>query len=255
MAYALVTGASAGLGLEFAKILAGKGYDLILASRDEVAMRKIAGELKAQHKISVEVFPVDLTRVGSAKELFSYCEGHGFTVEILVNNAGVGVHGAFLDHPLEDLTSMIHLNLITLTELAWLFGRVMKSLNSGYILNVASTAAFLPGPNMAGYYATKAFVLSLSEALSFEFRNHGINVTALCPGPTRTKFFDRAGMKVTGLKEFIFAEAEPCAARGIRGVLMGQEVVVDGWINRSLVFALRFLSRRLAVRVSSIALR
>lgn len=251
MAYALITGASAGLGVEFAKQLAAKGYHLILVARDSARLNALAEAIETQFQVKAHPVVSDLSQNGSATTLQKICHDHHWTVDLLVNNAGVGMHGPFVLGDSELLKRMLHLNMTTLVELTQAFGRPMAQRGGGAILNVASVAAYLPGPYMAAYYATKAFVLSFSEALSIELKDSGVQVTAHCPGPTRTEFFVRAGMTLTGVKGKFAASPEDCVRRGLAGLFAGRPVVVDGLSNQLVVFLLRFLPRNFAGALSA----
>ena len=184
----LITGASAGLGAEFARQCAKRGEALALAARRRDRMQALANELGGD----VHIFEADLSKTGSAASLIAAVEAQGLSVGTLINNAGFGLAGKFADRPLATFSEMIDLNVRTLTELCHLVLPAMRGRGQGAILNIASTAAFQPGPNMAVYYATKAYVLSFTEALHHELKGTGIRVSALCPGPTHSEFSDVA---------------------------------------------------------------
>ncbi|MEI9852864.1 MAG: SDR family oxidoreductase [Sphingomonas sp.] len=190
---ALVTGASAGLGALFAKELAKHGCDLIVTARRADRLEELATELRAAHGVKVETIAADLAVPGAAGELIAEISRRGLAVNILINNAGFGASGPLAEADAARTAGMIELNCRALVELCHAVLPGMIQMRSGAILNVASTAAFQPGPGMAVYYATKAFVLSFSEAIHEEVRHQGVRVTALCPGPTATEFFDAAG--------------------------------------------------------------
>ena len=184
----LITGASSGIGLELARCFAADRSDLILAARNTVALESLAAELRASHTIKVHVITVDLSRPESPANVFEEAGRAGLTVDVLVNNAGFGLHGSFTEIPLSRQLEIIQVNVAALVALTGLFLPGMIQRRHGGILNVGSVAGFVPGPNMAIYYATKAFVLSFSEALHEELRGTGISLTNLCPGPTETNF-------------------------------------------------------------------
>ena len=184
----LITGASSGIGLELAKCFAADKSDLILVARNTGALEKLADDLRCEHKITVHVITADLTKPESPSEIFTQAGRAGLTVDVLVNNAGFGLHGAFAELPMLHQLEIIQVNILALTALTGLFLPGMMQHKRGSILNVGSVAGFLPGPNMAVYYASKAFVLSFSEALHEELRGTNISVTNLCPGPTETNF-------------------------------------------------------------------
>ena len=184
----LITGASSGIGLELAKCFAADRYNLILIARNTVALEKLADELRREHKVKAHVLTADLSKPESPSEIFAQAGRAGLVVDVLVNNAGFGLHGSFAELPLPRQLEIIQVNIATIVALTGLFLPAMIERTRGGILNVGSVAGFLPGPNMAVYYATKSFVLSFSEALHEELRGTNICVTNLCPGPTETNF-------------------------------------------------------------------
>lgn len=226
---ALVTGASSGIGNALAQRIAADGVDLVLVARREDRLRALAAELP----VETHVVPLDLTRPEAPGELMAEIARFGRPVDVLVNNAGFGHAGAFAQAPLDKLLGMVDLNMRVLVELS---RRVLPSLverGHGGILNVASTAAFLPGPYVSVYYATKAFVLSLSEALTEECRGTGVTISALCPGPTTSEFGGVSGFDKTLLFRSVKRmSAERVSDIGWRGFRAGRRVVVPGWQNR-----------------------
>ncbi len=253
MPTALITGASMGLGAEFARLAAQSGYDLILTARSEDRLNALATELQTAFSSSVQVVPLDLSRPGAATELHQAVQAAGKTVQVLINNAGFGLNGAFLEHALEAEQQLVTLNITALTELCHCFGQEMKARNSGYILNVASIAAFQAGPYLASYYASKAYVLSFSEALAHELKPHGVVVSALCPGPTATEFFQNAGMKGTSLaRSPVLMSAQEVAEMGWKGLWQRRPVVIAGLLNQGLAFSTRFSPRRLNTFISGL---
>src|SRR3954447_2940368 len=190
---ALITGASSGLGLEFAGILAAQKVNLVLAARRREPMEALAAELRRKYGVDVLVEAIDLASSGAASRLKSSLDARSVAIDILLNNAGYGLHGDLLETPIERTANMIQLNITTLTELTYLFGRDMAKRRSGHILLVASLLAFQAVPSYAAYAATKAYVLALGEALHDELRPHGVVVTSLCPGHTATGFDAAAG--------------------------------------------------------------
>ncbi|HEX9128242.1 MAG TPA: SDR family oxidoreductase, partial [Gemmatimonadaceae bacterium] len=185
---ALVTGGSGGIGLEIAKVLARGGFDLVLVARKRDTLEAAAGQIEGKFDVRVQVFAADLRRTDAPQSIFDFLHNENIPIEVLVNNAGFGLGGEFADTKIQRELEMIQVNIAALTHLTKLFLPPMIKRKSGRLLNVASTAAFQPGPGMAVYYATKAYVLSFSEALAEELRHSGVTVTALCPGPTRTEF-------------------------------------------------------------------
>ena len=241
---ALITGASSGIGLELARVHASRGGDLILVARRLDRLNEIKDELHEKFGIEVEVVDMDLARDNAGKELFEEIKSRELHVDILVNNAGFGGHGYFYEREWSRDHDMILLNILTLTELTRMFLPEMVERGSGRILNVAS------GPFQAVYYATKAYVLSFSEAIASELDGSGVTVTALCPGPTRTEFEEVAN--VAGSKAFMIqASVESVARYGYKSMLKGRAVAVPGSANRLLVnYLLRMTPKNVARRVS-----
>jgi uncharacterized protein len=244
---ALVTGASGGIGLELAKLLAAAGYDLALAARSAGKLEQIRDELQTKYGIKVDAVPVDLTSEDARGELHARVP----SCDVLVNNAGFANSGAFAALAERDLLDEVRLNVLAVTELTRFYLPGMLERKSGKILNLASTAAFLPGPNMAVYYASKAYVLSLSEALAYEVRGSGVTVTALCPGPTVTGFQERANVESTLLFRFGHGDAAKVAKAGFDGMMRGKTIVVPGFVNKLSAFSPRLTPRALVRAVSA----
>lgn len=240
----LITGASAGLGAEFARQCAARGEELALVARRRDRMEALAKEIGG----TVHIFAADLAREGAAAALIAELEAEGLTVETLINNAGFGLGGRFADRPLARLSEMIDLNCRTLTELCHLVLPAMRERGKGAILNVASTAAFQPGPNMAVYYATKAYVLSFTEALHHEMKGSGIKVSALCPGPTYSEFSDVADSHSPTL-ERMKVLAAPVVEAGLDGLDRNRAVVIPGFRNKVGAQMSRFLTRAAMRRI------
>lgn len=234
MPTALVTGASSGIGAELARSLARRDHDLILTARSGQTLEALAAELRATHGRSVTVAPADLAAAEGPHELLDAVGDAGLEVDVLVNNAGFAAHGPFARIDLETELAQLRLDVVALTWLAKALLPGMLDRGRGGIVNVASTAAFQPGPGMAVYYASKAYVLHLSEALSEEVRGRGVTVTALCPGPTETGFQRRAGMEGTRLarRRGLLQDPATVAEQGVRAFERGQRVFVPGTINR-----------------------
>jgi short-subunit dehydrogenase len=239
---ALVTGASAGIGKELARVLA-PDHDLILTARRVEELSALAAELRAAHGATCHVFPADLADPRGPRQLFDAVAAAGLAVDVLVNNAGFGDHGPFADADLGKLLRMIQVNVTAVTELTGLFLPGMRARGRGKILNVGSVAGFQPGPLMAVYYATKAFVNSLSEALDDELSGTGITVTCLCPGPTQSEFRAVAGIR-QGFSVARQMDTRAVAEAGVRGMRRGKRLVIPGFRNRLLIFVERFLPRR-----------
>jgi len=242
---ALVTGASAGIGKELARVLS-VDHDLILSARREPELRTLAAELS---HASCRIIPIDLANPIGPQSLFDAVAAMGLTVDVLVNNAGFGDLGPFADADLGKMLRMIQVNATALTELTGLFLPGMIARQRGGILNVGSVAGFQPGPLMAVYYATKAYVNSFSEALSNEVAGTGVTVTCLCPGPTRSEFATVAGMEQTEVFTVgSVADAHSVAVAGVRALRRSKRLIVTGFRNRVLLFAERFLPRGLVIR-------
>jgi short-subunit dehydrogenase len=248
---ALVTGASSGIGLELATLFARDGHDLVLVARGRDKLEDIGRALHEEFGIAATVVARDLADPASPSAIASELSSLGIAVDTLVNNAGFGVYGFFAETSLEKEMEMIQVNIAALTRLTKIFLPGMIARRRGRILNVASTAAFQPGPLMAVYYATKAYVLSFSEALSNETDGTGVTVTALCPGPTITGFQKQAGLEKTNLFNSPLVMSAAGAARaGYNGMKKGRRVVVAGFGNALLVQGTRLAPRRLSTAIA-----
>jgi uncharacterized protein len=245
----LITGASSGIGRELAKCFAADGSRLALVARSGGLLESLADELRKLHKIDVRTFPVDLARPEAPAQVLSLLQTAGFKVDVLVNNAGFGAQGPVAEIALEQQLQMIQVNVTTLTHLTRLLLPGMIQRKRGGVLNVASTAAFQAGPYMAVYYATKAYVLSLSEALAEELRGTGVSVTALCPGPTKTNFATAAHMKPSALMKMSGMSAEEVARIGHRAFRRGTTVAITDLRNQLLAFSVRLVPRRVVRRI------
>jgi hypothetical protein len=244
----VITGASAGIGVALARIFARDGYELVLVARREDRLRALADEIAATGKPKPLVIAADLARGDAGRQIADKLTALGVEPQYVVNNAGFGLAGVAGQRPRDDELGMIDLNVRALTELSLAF---IDSLvrHRGGILNVGSVAGFLPGPGMAIYYATKAYVLSFSEALHTELKNRGVRVTVLCPGPVPTEFAARAGVSSGLAPEFLTQSAELVAEQGYRGLMRGQRVVIPGAGNKLAVFMMRLVPRRLLLAV------
>jgi uncharacterized protein len=248
---ALVTGGSGGIGLELAKVLARNDFDLVLVARNRDTLEAAAGQLEGKFAIRAQVYAADLARAEAPEAIFDFLQNENVPIEILVNNAGIGLGGEFADTNLQRELEMIQVNIAALTHLTKLFLPPMIKRKSGRVLNVASTAAFQPGPLMAVYYATKAYVLSFSEALSEELRNSGITVTALCPGPTHTDFADAAEMGNSRLfGTFGIADPADVAKYGFDAMMHGKRLAIPGVKNKVVAQANRFAPRALSAKIA-----
>ncbi len=245
---ALITGASTGIGRDLAYLFAQDHHNLILISRTQPALEKLAATLKHQHKIEVQIISQDLSDPTSPQKIFDQLQSQ--PIDFLINNAGFGSHGPFADSDIQTTLSMLQLNITTLTHLTRLFLPHMLARNSGKILNVASLAAFLPGPLMSVYYATKAYVLSFSEALSSELAGTGITVTALCPGPTKTEFQSRAGISHSLLFKSKVMPSMTAARIGYHAMMKGRRTSIPGPLNKLSAFSTRLLPRQMTAAVA-----
>lgn len=242
----LITGATSGLGYDFVKLFANDNYNLVLVARNTEKMQQIK---KAYSHLNVTVISKDLSSRDAAKEVYEEIKEQGIHIDVLVNNAGFGLMGKFDKLDLQEQVNMIQLNVTALTELTHYFLPLMKERNSGRILNVASTAAFQPGPLMAVYYATKAYVLSFSEALVEELSGSGVTVTTLCPGATKTNFGSVAN--VEGTKMFSRAMTSDLVAKeGYAGLMAGKRVIITGSVNKLGALSAKFLPRSIAAKVA-----
>ena len=247
----LITGASAGIGYELSKIFAQNGYNLVLVSRNKQRLEVIAKEMENQHDIQAKVIPKDLSKSSAPQELYDDIVSDGIDIDVLVNNAGFGINGKFTDFNADKHLELIQVNITSLTLLCNLFGTDMVKRRSGSILNVASTAAFQAGPLMSTYYASKAYVLLLSEALNKELSQDGVNVSVLCPGPTHTEFADRAEMSSAKIANvpWIMKAAE-VAEIGFSGLMKGQKIIIPGLMNKLIAFSVRLTPRSVLVLIT-----
>lgn len=246
--WALVTGASSGIGMEFARLLAARGYAVALSARRADRLESLAAELEREYRVRTFVFASDLAEPGAALRLCQAIAAEGIEIDVLVNNAGFGLLGNFVETPWERERAMIDLNVRALVELTKRFLPGMVERGRGRVLNVASTAAFQPGPLMAVYFATKAFVLSFSEAVNEELRGTGVNVTTLCPGPTQSEFFEKAEARDRQLGKGKLPTARQVASFGISALFQGKRTVVYGFANRILALLGRIAPRDTVIR-------
>jgi len=242
---ALITGASAGLGVEFARQLSKRGHRLVLAARRKERLDELAKELGNSRAVGI-----DLSKANAAEKLMADLDANGETVDLLVNNAGFGLIGRFAELDAKRLRQMIDLNVGTLTDLCRAVAPQMTKRKSGAILNVASTAAFQPGPGMAVYFATKAYVLSLTEALHEELKPHGVHVTCLCPGPTHTEFGEVAGFGGNGLFDRLAMEPVEVVQAGLAALDKNRAVIVTGLMNKIGAASTRFAPRSIIRKIA-----
>jgi len=249
----LITGASSGIGADLAHCAAADGFDLILVARRVSVLAAVAKQLEQEHRAKVLVIPADLGDPTAARVLAAELRGRKLDVHTLINNAGLGASGAVEELSVEVQMNIIQVNVTSLTELTRRLLPTMIARGDGAIMNVASTAAFLPGPGMAVYYASKAYVLSFTEALAIELREANIRVTALCPGPTATEFSAVAGMSKSKLfkQKSIMASSASVARIGWAALRDGERIAIPGVMNKLMVQSLRAAPRALALRISA----
>lgn len=247
---ALITGASGGIGLELARVHASNGHNLVLVARSADRLAALKSELEQTRKIRVHVIATDLSAPDAAQLVYEDVKRLGITVDYLINNAGFGEYGFFHETAWDKEARMIQLNITTLTQFTKLFLKDMVARGSGRIMNVASTAAFQPGPTMAVYYATKAYVLHFTEAVNNEVRDKGVTITALCPGPTESGFQEAASLKGSRLVSLRrFPSSESVANYGYKAMMKGKPVAIHGGLNVLLSFTVRLTPRWLIVRL------
>ncbi|WP_273852387.1 SDR family NAD(P)-dependent oxidoreductase [Guptibacillus spartinae] len=243
---ALITGASGGLGADIATLFAKDGIDLILVARSKEKLEQRSQEL-SKYGVQVDILVSDLAKPGAAEELFNQVKGR--QLDYLVNNAGVGLYGKFTETDLQTEMDMLYLNINSLTHLTKLVVKEMTARGKGRILNVASTAAFQPGPLMAVYYASKAYVLSFSEAIENELNGTGVTVSTLCPGPTRTEFSNRANLEKSKLFDGGTMASIDVAKAGYVGFRNGKSIIIPGTQNKVLATSIRFMPRKIVTSV------
>jgi len=251
MKTAMITGASSGIGLELAKIHAANGDNLVLIARSTDKLAALKTDILSKHKIQILLIEKDLSKTEAAQEVYDSVKSNGIAVDYLINNAGFGDYGLFAETNWEKELQMVNLNIITLLHLSKLFVKDMIERKSGKIMNVASTAAFAPGPFMAVYFASKAFVLHFSEAINEELKPHCISVTALCPGPTESGFQEVAAMQDSKLvKGKKLPSSEIVARYGYDAMMKGKAVAIHGLMNKILANSVRFTPRWLVVKIT-----
>lgn len=248
---AVVTGASSGIGYELSRVFAKNGYPLLLVARNGEKLQALAQELQASHGVSVSTCVADLAVAEGSRQVVDAARQLGRPMEILVNNAGFGVYGPFVEADLDATLQMLQVNVVSLTRLTRLLLPEMVQRNSGRILNVASVAAFVPGPLLAVYYASKAYVLHFSEALDEELCGSNVRVTALCPGPTATGFESRAGLGESKLfSSQKVMDARTVAEAGYHGLMRGRRLIIPGWRNKLIGQSTRLTPRWLLAKIA-----
>lgn len=247
--WALITGASSGIGAEFARQLAARGMHLVLTARRADLMEELAAELSAKHATRCEIIPVDLAEPGAVKKLLQEIQQRGLTIQILVNNAGFGVVGEVDEAPVERLLEVIQVNVSAVVELTYRLLPDMLARNSGAIINLSSLSGFQPVAYMGVYAASKAFILHFTEALAIEIRRRKVALLAVCPGVTRTPFFDIAGAP-GWLQKHSSQSAEEVVKTALKALRRRRMVIVPGWRNWLLTLLVRFVPRRRVVKES-----
>jgi len=252
---ALITGGSVGIGAALAEVFAEHGHDLILVARNLEKLEARARAIRERFNVDVVCIPEDLADPHGARRLYEAVASRGLEVHCLVNNAGAGLYGKFVTTDLDAEAKIIQLNVTSVVDLTKRFLPAMIQRRSGRVLNVGSTAGFAPGPWMSVYYATKAFLLSFSQAIDYELKSSGITVTVLCPGPTESEFKVRAGSQRSRLFAALVMEAQPVARAGYDGMMKGKSVVIPGLRNKLVPMAVRLIPRSLAAELSHRAAR
>jgi hypothetical protein len=250
MATALITGASLGIGLEFARTFAAAKNNLVLVARNEEKLKALASELQQTFGISVKIIAADLSDMDQVQKVYDACKSENISIDYLVNNAGIGVFDFFVESDWDKTAQMIDLNIKSLTKMCRLFIPDMVQQKSGKILNVASTAAFQPGPTMAVYYASKSYVLSFSEAIYNELQGTGVHVTCLCPGATESNFFNAAAMQESNLvKGKKLPTSKEVAEFGYKAMMKNKMTVIHGLMNTIMATSIRFTPRKLVLAI------
>lgn len=246
--HVLITGATGGLGYELAKLYANDGYNLILIARNKEKLIKVKKQLE-MYNINVDILSVDLSVDNSCEKVFAFVDEKNLTVDILINNAGVGSFGEFTSISMKKELDLIDINIRVLTELTKHFLYKMVGNENGTIMNVASTAAFCAGPKMAAYYASKAYVLNLTEALNEEVKNKGVQVSCLCPGAFNTEFQNKAGIKKSDSAKKNIMSAKNVAEIAYRDLEKGKVIIIPGFKNKVLVLINKFLPRAVSRKI------
>ncbi len=252
---ALVTGASSGLGVDFARQLAERGCNLVLAARREDRLRELKAEITSRYSVAVEVVAMDLATPDAPQRLYNQLKGAGRTVDILINNAGLGLFGEFVKVPWENTHQMLEIDMIAVSHLTHLFLPGMLERKFGYILFISSIGAFQPTPTYAAYSAAKSYVLSFGEALHFELRGTDVHCTVFCPAVTRTEFLQVAGQRTTLFQRLSMMESDVTTRMGINAMLRNRPSLVAGWFTATFAFLTRFLSRQFLARLAYLAMR
>jgi short-subunit dehydrogenase len=252
---ALVTGASSGIGADFARVLAARGCNLILVARREDRLRALQQEISGGHDVQAHVIAMSVSEAGAPQVLYDRVRSMGVAVDVLINNAGFGVHGNFIDIPWEREHEMLQLDVVALVHLTKLFVRDMVARNFGYVLQVSSIGAYQPSPTYATYSAAKSFVLNFGEALNYELRHTNVKVSVVSPGVTASEFLQVAGQKPTFYQRTTMMPSRTVAEAGIEAMLKGKPSKVPGLMNAVPVWLLRFTPRRMSAAMASFAMQ
>jgi short-subunit dehydrogenase len=252
---ALVTGASSGVGVDFARELARRGFDLILTARRRERLEQVRDELRAEFPVQVELLTSDLAPPDGARRLYDDVQQAGHRVTLLVNNAGLGHFGPFVEQSLDDLETTIRVNVQALTTLTRLFAADMHARGGGYILNNGSFSAIQPTPHYAVYSGTKAYVLAFSQALRHQLRPHGVRISVLLPGFFDSEFMERSGQQPSWIVRFITLRSAAVARAGIAGTLRGKPIIIPGLLYKSLNLLVRLLPRTVATAIADLSVR
>lgn len=248
--WALITGASSGFGVDFAHLLAARGANLVLVARRTAPMEELAAQLRAQHGVQVRVTGLDLTAADAATQLKQGLDADGIAIDILINNAGYGLYGEFLQQPLEKTLDMMQLNMLSLTRLTHVFVQQMKQRGRGYMLLIASIAAYQATPTYAAYAGSKGYVLLFGEALHQELAPYGVKVSVLSPGITATNFLAVSGQRPTLYQRLVMMQSRPVAHIGLQAMFKGKLSVVPGLMNKLTIFSNRFTPRSIQSKVA-----
>lgn len=252
---ALITGASSGLGADFARQLAGRGCNLVLVARRAERLKELQTEIASQNRVDIDCVPMDLIETGAPQRLYDQLHDQGRSIDILINNAGRGLFADFIRSPWEDLHQMLEIDMVALTYLTRLFVPGMVERKHGYVLLVGSTGSFQPTPTYAAYSAAKSYVLSLGEALHYELRHTGVHCTVLCPGVTRTEFHAVAGQRLTLYQRLTLMESKDVVRIGIDAMLRNRSSVVTGTFNALFALSTRVMPRQALATLSGWAMR
>mgnify|MGYP006285031263 FL=1 len=250
--WALVTGASSGIGADFARQLAERGMNVVLVARREARLRELKAALERDHGVAAAVIAMDLAHPTAARRLYERVKTEGYEIHVLINNAGFGLHGTIVEIPLEKMQTMLQLDVLTVAALTKLFVREMVERDVGYVLEIASIGAYQPSPGYATYSAAKSFVLNYGEALNYELRDTKVSCTVLSPGVTRTEFFETSGQgeDLTLFQRLTMMESADVARVGLRAMFKRRASVLPGFVNRLLALGSKLLPRRLVTAVA-----